>query len=127
MRRFICLLMLLCGRCFAVQYTPPAVNPNPSSDDANIFEQINEELRHSSPKQSADGWGNVDSKRAAICEICKQPLSKHADAGFECIPLDPRTGEQRVMLRIHTVGVTCPVCAHSFIGALPGNINDQAG
>ncbi len=75
------------------------------------------------------GKGQVPASMAALCEQCNQPLFRHADPNFECIPVDPRTGRSRPMpkLRLTETPVQCPVCAAKFGGVLTSNINDRGG
>ena len=123
------LVLLLTASCCASQSIAPATHAEGNSDPNgnNIFEELNKELRNNRGNpEHAEGFGPVQAKQARICEICKQPLYKHADANFECIPLNP-DGEQRKMLRITTRAAQCPVCLKSLIGALPGNFNDNSG
>src|SRR6185312_16760962 len=101
MRRVLpCFVLFLGAACYALQAAQPAggstvTSPNatPGGGDSdpnnsNIFEEINKELKSTRNAQHAEGFGPVDARRAKICEICKQPLYKHADPNFECIPLN---------------------------------------
>ena len=128
MRRLTCLILLLTARCFAAQSAPMPSHAADTDDPSgsNIFEQLNAELRLTNSRKFGVGEGTVDPRQARICEICKQPLWKHSLTDFQCIPLDP-DGNPKKIQHIQTVGAQCPVCNRAFIGALPGNINDQAG
>jgi hypothetical protein len=131
MRQAITILVLfLSASCYASQAVAPTTHAEGNSDpnNNNIFDELNKELRNNrSNPEHAEGFGPVQAKQARMCEICKQPLYKHSDPNFECLPLDPDTGNPRKMLHITTRGAQCPVCNKPFIGAIPGNFNDNAG
>ena len=72
----------------------------------------------------------VALRRAKLCASCGQSLYKHNSNDFpefECAPIDPKTGVARKTLAIKTKNTQCPVCQSSFVGTLPGNVNDNAG
>ena len=79
--------------------------------------------------KDGDGMGNVRQINAALCDVCNQPLFRHSDPNFVCVPVDPITGRPRILPHIATVPgvVQCPVCAATFAGVLPCNINGRAG
>src|SRR5437868_5821787 len=108
MRRLIpCLLFLAASSCFASQPPVAGGGGNEDPSGSNIFEELNRQLKVARKPDSAEGFGPVSAKASRVCEICKQPLYKHSQEGFECIPLNA-DGEQRKMLRIKTRGAQCP-------------------
>ena len=129
------LVLVFCSALFAAQpgtTTTTTVSPNSSSggnsdpNSSNIFQTINDQLKVTRNAQHAEGFGPVTARQAKVCEICKQPLFKHADPNFECIPVD-EDGEQRKMIRIQTRAAQCPVCSKALIGSLAGNYNSKGG
>lgn len=107
---------------------------------SNIFEVLNERLRNI-PKNSR----NVDPKTGmpidpetglpmnmtnaramCLCPICREPMYKHGDEKFECIPKDEEGNPVKVA-KIALRAAHCPVCSAKFVGALRGNVNDKSG
>ena len=107
---------------------------------SNIFEELNQRLRNI-PKNSR----NVDPKTGMpidpdtglpmnmtnarlmyLCPICREPLYKHGDEKFECIPKDEEGNPVKVA-RIVFRPAHCPVCNAKFTGSLRGNVNDKSG
>ena len=130
------LALLGANACYAAQpgTTTTTTGPNATSasggnsdpNGSNIFEQINIQLKGVRNAQHAEGFGQVNARDAKVCGICKQPLWKHANPGFECLPIN-EDGELRAMVRIQTRAAQCPVCSKSLVGALPGNFNSKGG
>jgi hypothetical protein len=107
----------------AGQAPPPVVNTTGQSagGDETILTELLKTFQTQKPVMTDKGLGHVAPGQAALCQTCSQPLYKHSDPGFECIPLGKR------LQKIRTVRVGCPVCQAQFDGALPGNVNDKAG
>jgi tetratricopeptide (TPR) repeat protein len=114
----------------------------PDANGPNIFELLRERMpkkhlkgdslpldenKHPYIPLNPDGEGNVPKSQAVLCPVCKQPLYKHDLPGFECIPLDPNTGEPRKLLKISLQSTRCPVCQCEFKSALRENVNGKGG
>ena len=109
---------------FAGDLSPLAPN---NSDDGTILNDLLEQFKNKRPIRDEKGIGTVPAIQSAICPTCGQPFYKHNDPGFECVPIDPKTGVARILQKINTQQVQCPICKAQFLGALPDNINDKAG
>ena len=127
MKRFIHVLavMFLAWPCFAGQAPGPTTWVAPTGagqgGDQGILPELLKEMAEKKPVQSREGIGPVGAAQASLCPICSQPLYKHSEPGFLCVPPDKK------LLEIKTTPVLCPVCQAQFEGALPGNVNDKAG
>ena len=124
MRRWIagialCSWALSCAAGQGPAPETPSPGANPSSD-GTILPELLKRFREK-PVITPNGVGNVQPGQARLCEVCGQPLYKHGDPGFECVPLGKH------MPKIETTTVQCPVCQAQFSGALPGNINARGG
>jgi hypothetical protein len=133
MKLTVLILILFAAAPLVVAGQAPNPNSNPliqqnATADDTILKDLMERMQKKVVKDG-DGIGNVKQAGAALCDICSQPLFRHGEPTFVCVPLDPRTGKPRVLPHINTVPgiVQCPVCAATFTGVLPGNINGRAG
>jgi len=117
-----------------VQQGGPAAGQNGEND--MLVELLNQLKNTDKLKPTEEGLGLVQARRARLCDICMQPLYKHADTGFECLPRDKDTGEIKKMAKIVSQAAICPVCTETypadqrvpFIGALRSKeFNDKGG
>ncbi|MCZ7648702.1 MAG: hypothetical protein M5U26_26170 [Planctomycetota bacterium] len=93
--------------------TPP--NPiQPQDGEKPPIQQLFERGQDGRPLQ-------VDAAHAAICTVCSQPLYKHTDPNFECVPVDKNVQS------IEWVSVASPFVGRSFMTAKPGNVNFKDG
>ncbi|HYF50007.1 MAG TPA: hypothetical protein VEJ63_11405 [Planctomycetota bacterium] len=114
------------GEPTVVQHGGPT--PAQSGENDMLVELLNRLKNTDKLNPTEEGLGLVQARRAKLCDICMQPLYKHADAGFECMPRDPDTGEVKKTAKIETRPANCPSCGEGFIGALRSKlINDKGG
>lgn len=108
--------------CLAEQAPPVYVAPTGAGQgDGTILSELLKQLQEKQTIRANEGIGVVSPGQAALCAVCSQPLYKHDEPGFLCVPPDKK------LLVIKTRPAQCPVCQARFEGALPGNVNDRAG
>src|SRR5947209_18992967 len=89
----------LCGMCLVTALAHAAsVNEQPSpGGENNIFQIFNNAIRAADKNlidkkdgmiHDPDGIGYVPARAAFLCPICREPLYKHADPKFVCVPKD---------------------------------------
>ncbi|MCK6472620.1 MAG: DUF2225 domain-containing protein [Planctomycetes bacterium] len=118
---FVALLLLSAGTAVAGQGPDVISGTSPQPTDPNhqktMIDLLIERGKSGQPMQ-------VDPAQASLCNVCGQPLFKHADPEFRCVPDTKKNGQ---LQEIREIDVTCPVCTAPFKAAQQGNINIGEG
>lgn len=118
---FVTLLLLSAVSAAAEQGPDVVSGTSPQPADPNrpqtLMDLLVERGRSGQPLQ-------VDPAQASLCNVCGQPLFKHADPEFKCVPDTRKNGH---LQEIREIDVACPVCTAPFKAAQQGNINIGEG
>lgn len=118
---FVMLLLLSAGTAAAEQGPDVVSGTSPQPNDPNrpqtLMDLLVERGRSGQPLQ-------VEPAQASLCNVCGQPLFKHADPEFKCVPDTKKNGQ---LQEIREIDVACPVCTAPFKAAQQGNINIGEG
>jgi hypothetical protein len=105
---FVCAAIIIAaGLVHSEEQKPPAVQTE-KNGERDITEQI---------FKNPGSLTVADPNKAAKCPVCGEPLWKHAEPDFECLPRDKK------IVRIKEAQANCPVCGFVFKGPLPSEMS----